>query len=129
PPQGPARCVDHRRNDGPDTHRGDARMILDKISLANFRGFEQLDLTFDPRVTVIAGVNGVGKSGILHALTVLFSRALPEFTPSAAKPILLTDDDVFSRKPSTEMSAIFEVAGQRCHISLQRIRERDATDR
>lgn len=40
-------------------------MILEQLSLANFRGFKQIDLTFDPRVTVIAGAGGVGKSGIL----------------------------------------------------------------
>lgn len=57
-------------------------MILEQLSLANFRGFEQIDLSFDPRLTVVAGVNGVGKSGILHALTVLFARALPKFTPA-----------------------------------------------
>ena len=34
----------------------------------DFRGFEQIDLTFDPRVTVIASVNGVGESGIPHAM-------------------------------------------------------------
>ncbi len=97
-------------------------MILEQLSLANFRGFEQIDLSFDPRVTVIAGVNGVGKSGILHALTVLFSRSLPEFTPSAAKPISFTDDDIHHGKPSLETSAIFSVAEQRCHINIQRIR-------
>ena len=36
-------------------------MILEQLSLANFRGFEQIDLAFDPRVTVVAGINGVGK--------------------------------------------------------------------
>ena len=100
-------------------------MILEKLSLANFRGFEQIDLTFDPRVTVVAGVNGVGKSGILHALSVLFSRSLPEFTPSTAKAISFTDDDIHHGKPSLETSAIFAVADQRCHINVQRVRNDD----
>jgi predicted ATP-binding protein involved in virulence len=97
-------------------------MIIEQLSLANFRGFEQFDLTFDPKVTVVAGVNGVGKSGILHALTVLFSRSLPEFTPSASKPLLFTDDDVQNGKPSLETSAIFTVADQKCHINVQRVK-------
>ena len=98
-------------------------MILEQLSLARFRGFEQIDLTFDPRVTVIAGVNGVGKSGILHALTVLFSRSLPEFTPSTAKPVYFTDDDIYHGKPTLETSAVFTVADQRCHINIQRVRD------
>lgn len=97
-------------------------MILEKITLANFRGFEQLDLAFDPKVTVIAGVNGVGKPGIVHALTVLFSRSLPDFTPSTAKPISLADDDIYHGKPALETSAIFTLADHRCHITGQRSR-------
>lgn len=45
-----------------------------KLSLANYRGFEQVDITFEPDVTVIAGVNGVGKSGIMDALLTLISN-------------------------------------------------------
>ena len=101
-------------------------MILEQLSLANFRGFEQIDLLFDPKVTVIAGVNGVGKSGILYALTVLFSRSLPEFTPSAAKSISFTDDAIHYGKSSLETSAIFAADDQRCHINIQRIRNDDA---
>lgn len=97
-------------------------MILEQLSLANFRGFEQIDLTFDPRVTVVAGANGVGKSGMLHALTVLFSRSIPEFTPSTAKHILFTNDDIHLGKPSLESSAVFTVAEHRCHINVQRVR-------
>lgn len=101
-------------------------MNLESITLANFRGFEQIDLMFDPRVTVVAGVNGVGKSGILHALAVLFSRSLPEFTPSSAKPVLFTNDDIHHGKPSLETSAVFTVADQRCHINVQRVKADDA---
>lgn len=44
-------------------------MILPQLNLANFRGFEQIEIKFEKDVNVIAGVNGVGKSAILHALT------------------------------------------------------------
>jgi len=44
------------------------------LSLANYRGFEQIDITFESDVTVIAGVNGVGKSGIMDALLTLISH-------------------------------------------------------
>lgn len=104
-------------------------MTLEQLSLANFRGFEQLELAFDRHVTVIAGVNGVGKSGILHALTVLFSRCLPDFTPSPAKPISFIDDDIFHGKPVLDTSAIFAVADQRCHITLRRIRNDPTGDK
>jgi len=91
------------------------------LNLAHFRGFEQIDLTFEPDINVIAGANGVGKSGILHALATLFSRVLPEFTPSTAKQRSFTDEDVHYGKSSLEVSAIFTVADQQCHMVAQRV--------
>lgn len=49
-------------------------MKVEQLNLVNVRGFEQLELRFEPDVNVIAGVNGVGKSGVLQALATLFSR-------------------------------------------------------
>ena len=98
-------------------------MKIERLNLANFRGFKQIELEFEPDVNVIAGVNGVGKSAILQALAVLFSRVLPEFTPSTARSIPFTDEDIHHDKPSLESSAIFTVAGQRCHMGVQRIRD------
>lgn len=43
-------------------------MKLDAINLTNFRAFKQLELKFDDQLTVIAGINGIGKSSILTAL-------------------------------------------------------------
>ena len=43
-------------------------MILEHLSLANYRGFTQLELPLCKDITVIAGVNGSGKSSILKAL-------------------------------------------------------------
>jgi len=62
-------------------------MKLERLSLANYRGFQQLDIEFAPDVTVIAGINGVGKSSILESLAVLFSQGLPQFTQSIESPL------------------------------------------
>lgn len=98
-------------------------MILERLSLANFRGFEQIDLTLEPDATVIAGINGVGKSGILQALAALFSRALPRFTPSTAAPIPFSGDDIRHGRTALDVSAVFMLAGMRYHVGLQRTRE------
>lgn len=97
-------------------------MKVEQLNLANFRSFEQIELQFEPDVNVIAGVNGVGKSGILQALAALFSRALLEFTPSTVRPLSFTDEDIYHGKPSLEASAIFTVADQQCHMGTQRQR-------
>lgn len=84
-------------------------MILEKLSLANFRGFEQIDLTFDSSVTVFAGVNGVGKSGILYALAVVLERVLPEFTPARKPrdPKVIDFDDILVGRDFVEASLTF----------------------
>ena len=46
---------------------------LDSIKLKNYKGFNALDLNFDQKLTVIAGVNGAGKSSILDALAMMLS--------------------------------------------------------
>ena len=98
-------------------------MKLQTLSLANFRGFEQLEMSFEPDMTLIAGVNGVGKSGILQALAALFARALPEFTPCTAKPSVFMDEDIHYDKPSFSASMSFSIDQQRCYGGIQRIRE------
>lgn len=84
-------------------------MRLKKITLANFRGFDQLDLNFADDVTVIAGVNGVGKSGVLKALTSALSLGLPKFTVSRESALGLSDTDVQSGKPGLSMSVTLDL--------------------
>ena len=98
-------------------------MIVEELGLAHYRGFEQIDLKFDPQVTVIAGINGVGKSGILNAIAVLFSQSLPSFTQAAPNSSIHFEiDDILVGKPTMELSLEFVVADQRCHIEVLRAR-------
>jgi len=69
-------------------------MKLKSLGLTAFRGFDRLDVDFDERLTVIAGVNGVGKSTILQAIAIAYSHSLPEFTVSREKPLPLVDADI-----------------------------------
>jgi predicted ATP-binding protein involved in virulence len=79
-------------------------MKLEKITLANYRGFDQIDLAFSHDVTVLAGVNGVGKSGVLKALTSALSLAMPKFTVSREIPLGLSNTDVQSGRPGLSIS-------------------------
>ncbi|MCS5699502.1 AAA family ATPase [Cyanobium sp. FGCU-52] len=97
-------------------------MKLESISLAHCGGFEQLDIAFEQDVTLVAGVNGVGKSTVLHALAVVLSRALPEFTPSRSAPLYFTDDDIHAEKGSLEVSVCLQLDGQTTNAGVQRLR-------
>lgn len=100
-------------------------MKLESLSLAHCGGFEQLDIAFEPDVTLIAGVNGVGKSTVLHALAVLLSRAMPEFTPSRSAQLYFTNDDIHGDKGSLEVSARIQIDGQIINAGVQRLRAAD----
>ncbi len=54
-------------------------MILSRISLKNFRQFEELSISFDSALNVIVGKNGSGKSGILDAITIALGGYLAGF--------------------------------------------------
>jgi len=100
-------------------------MKLESLSLANCGGFEQLDIVFESDVTLIAGVNGVGKSTVLRALAVLLSRAMPEFTPSRSTPLFFIDDEIHADKSTLEVMARIELDGQTINAGVQRLRTAD----
>ena len=105
-------------------------MKLRHLSLAHCGGFEQLDIDFEPDITVIAGVNGVGKSTLLRALATVLSRAMPEFTPSRSAAINFTDDDIYNDKASLEVSVRLQLNGRTINAGVQRQRgDADCGDR
>ena len=62
------------------------------LKLRNFKGIAELDIAFDESLTLLAGVNGAGKTSVIQALVVALSHAWswthpppdswPIFTPS-----------------------------------------------
>lgn len=95
-------------------------MKLKKITLANFRGFDQIDLDFSDDVTVIAGVNGVGKSGALKALTSALSLALPRFTVCRESSLSLNDTDVQADKLGLSISMTLCLDSAKVIVDLTR---------
>jgi predicted ATP-binding protein involved in virulence len=96
-------------------------MKLKRLTLANFRGFDQIDFSFADDVTVIAGVNGVGKSGVLMALTSALSLALPKFTVSKEVSLSLKDTDVQSSKPGLSVSVTIGLDVGQVIVDLTRV--------
>jgi predicted ATP-binding protein involved in virulence len=98
-------------------------MILHQLNLANFRGFDQISLDFEPSVNVIAGVNGIGKSSLLRAIATGLSRVLPIVTPSNVSPLSLSDEDVAFGKSATSVSLSVEFDGHDISATVQRLLE------
>jgi predicted ATP-binding protein involved in virulence len=58
-------------------------MKVQKLALTDFRGFRRLELTLEPDVTVLVGVNGAGKSSVLDALSKLLAQVTRRLTGGA----------------------------------------------
>lgn len=95
-------------------------MKVQRLSLSNYRGFTQLDLEFGPKITVLAGVNGSGKSGVLRGLAVLLSHLLREVGASRERAEALNSGDVQIGKPALTLGATFASSVQILHAQLTR---------
>jgi predicted ATPase len=80
-------------------------MKLEWLSLANCGGFENINITFESDVTLIAGVNGVGKSTVLRAIAVILSRTQRRIGLTMSKPASLNQDDIFIGTKSASIVA------------------------
>lgn len=69
-------------------------MQINRLTLTNFRAFEQAEFDFQPGMNLIVGINGVGKSTVLDALRIALSRVLPEFTACIEKRLNFSTDDI-----------------------------------
>ncbi|MGM9570424.1 MAG: AAA family ATPase, partial [Phascolarctobacterium sp.] len=45
-------------------------MQIESLKLKNFRCYDELDIDFEPQLTVIVGENGKGKTAIFDALAI-----------------------------------------------------------
>ena len=68
-------------------------MILNKIILQNFRGFNFQEIDLHPRITLFIGINGAGKTSVLDAISILLSYLVSGILNerSTGKQIKLTD--------------------------------------
>lgn len=88
-------------------------MKLESLSLAHCGGFEQLDIAFEPDVTLIAGVNGVGKSTLLRALCVILTRTQRRIGVTRNRPSSLKPDDIFIGSEVARLTASMDFDGRK----------------
>lgn len=55
------------------------KTYIESLHLKNFRGYENLDVSFDKEYTVLIGLNGSGKSTILDALSIALGAYVGSF--------------------------------------------------
>lgn len=60
-------------------------MRIDRLKLKNFRCYDALEMDFDPKLTVIVGENGRGKTAIFDALAIALEPYLRAFDVQGSK--------------------------------------------
>src|SRR6266545_8028272 len=86
-------------------------MQIKRLTLTQFRAFEQAEFDFQPGMNLLVGINGVGKSSVLDALRILLSRALPRLSASRSKPDSFGVGDITIGRGALTAELQFETAG------------------
>ncbi len=97
-------------------------MRIERLQLEAFRGFSTLDLALDPRLTVLVGVNGSGKTSLLRAIAVLLSQILTGIRTSPGRGPRFADTDVLEGSSSTRVTATAMLLDRRVTWSLVHVR-------
>lgn len=98
-------------------------MKITRLDIAGLRAFEQAAFEFDPALTLLVGVNGVGKTTVLETLRVALSRVLPKFTASRARPEPFTIGDIRVGRPALTVDLHLEFNGATQNLLIHRQRE------
>lgn len=81
-------------------------MFLQKLSLKNFRCYENLDIDFKERTTLLVAVNGQGKTTVLDSIRIALWPYISQFdlarTKYADPANTITIDDVRTIKKLNE---------------------------
>jgi predicted ATP-binding protein involved in virulence len=86
-------------------------MILEKITLKNFRCFKSIEIELHPKTTILVANNGQGKSTILDAIRIALWPYVSQFdlakTAYADPANTITIDDVRTVKSVEQQSRVF----------------------
>lgn len=85
----------------------DKQMEIQSLKLTNFRGIEQAELALDGKSAVVYGINGMGKSTVLQACSILFFRILNMLTESdlgSDGKVKIEDSDIKIGAPAARIS-------------------------
>lgn len=95
-------------------------MQLNRLTLNQFRAFEEATFNFYPGMNLIVGINGVGKSTVLDAIRIAFSRVQYDFTVSRDSRLNISLDDIMIGQDSSKIELEFTTSGVPFEYSVGR---------
>lgn len=99
-------------------------MLIQKLKLKNYRGISDAEMDFEGKSTIIYGINGMGKSTILDACNILFSKILNEVTcDEQLRGLMIRQQDVKIGEDTVEISAEIVVEDKKFTYYRKRLGE------
>ncbi|MDO4585455.1 MAG: AAA family ATPase [Planctomycetia bacterium] len=95
-------------------------MKLEQVQLTSFRGIHQMTLDFQPRMNVLVGLNGAGKSSVLDAVAILLTRVVSLIRSGKNSGKNIAESDISAGLPFSHILAILSDSGQKYAWSLHR---------
>lgn len=99
-------------------------MQINRLTLTNFRAFEQAEFEFQPGMNLLVGINGMGKSTVLDAIRILLSQLLPIVGVSKSKRLDFDVKDITVECDWLYTSLVCNIAGVRLEYESRRWREK-----
>ena len=87
-------------------------MIIKSIRYINFRGLKTGNINFDPRLTVVVGKNGSGKSSILQAVAIAASWIVARIKSEKGIGLYIDDLSVTNGHQNAQIAAVFDDFGE-----------------
>jgi predicted ATP-binding protein involved in virulence len=103
-------------------------MQLKRLSLTQFRAFEQATFEFYTGMNLLVGVNNVGKSTVLDALRMMLSQILPKLTASKSKTISFEPTDIMSDRGAFTVELQLEAASMTFNYLVHEPRQKYVVD-
>ena len=101
-------------------------MIVTRLNLANVRAIKAAKFRFLPGFNLIVGVNGVGKTSVLHALSVCLSGVVKRTNKLRGRVKALTVDDIRIGAEVTNVECDVRIGDREYNYVLHKPRETSA---
>lgn len=109
------------------------------LKLENYRGFRDVEIDFSMKdehgkdiannLIVIAGINGLGKSSILHSLRILMSRSIPNIIGIPFQEIDFEDENIREGQSYSAASAIIDYGADKIEISYRKSHSQESVNK
>lgn len=103
-----------------------SKFIINKLKVVDFRGLNEVDVTFHPELTILIGNNGAGKSAILDALSMSLSWFGANVRKEDTTASSIKEDDISTNNSAHYAAIVSEIElNKESHFSMMLSKVKD----